>query len=114
MIGCLGLFGLASFITERRRKEACIRKVVGASVSNIVILLSKSFMQWVLLANIIAWPIAWYAMNRWLENFAYRTTIDWWVFALSGVLAMMIALLTVSYQAVKAATENPINALKYD
>jgi putative ABC transport system permease protein len=113
-VACLGLFGLASFTALQRTKEIGIRKVLGASVSGIVLLLSKEFAKWVLLANIIAWPVAWFAMSNWLENFAYRTEISPWLFPVSGVIALIIALLTVSFQAIKAAIANPVNALKYE
>jgi putative ABC transport system permease protein len=113
-IACLGLFGLVSFVTQQRFKEIGIRKVLGASVFEIVILLSKEFTMWVIYANLIAWPIAYYVMNNWLQNFAYRTNINWSVFIISGVLALIIALVTVSIQAVKAAIANPINSLKYE
>ena len=108
------LFGLAAFTAERRTKEIGIRKVLGATVTNVVALLSKDFVKLVLLANVIAWPVAWYAMNRWLQNFAYRIEISWWVFALAGGLALAIALLTVSTQAVRAALANPVEALRYE
>jgi putative ABC transport system permease protein len=110
----LGLFGLASFTAEQRTKEIGVRKVLGASVSNVVALLSKDFVKIVLIANILAWPLAYFAMNRWLENFAYRTDIEWWVFALAGGLALVIALLTVSTQAIKAALANPVESLRYE
>jgi putative ABC transport system permease protein len=113
-IACLGLLGLAIFNTERRVKEIGIRKVVGASVWRILILMVKDFTKWVLLANIIAIPAAWYAMNKWLQNFAYRIEISWWMFALSGGLVLIIALVTVSVQAIKAATANPVKSLKYE
>jgi putative ABC transport system permease protein len=113
-IGCLGLFGLASFTSEQRTKEVGIRKVLGASVSSIVRHLSKEFMLLVVIANIIAWPIAYFAMNRWLENFAYRIEIGWPVFVLSGAVALVISILTVSYQAIKAAVANPVEALRYE
>ncbi|MCJ7581300.1 MAG: ABC transporter permease, partial [Candidatus Aminicenantes bacterium] len=113
-ISCLGLFGLASFTAEQRTKEIGIRKVHGASIPNIVIILSKEFAKWVLLANIIAWPVAYFAMNKWLQNFAYKTEIGFWVFILSGSLALFIALFTVSSQAIRAATANPVDALKYE
>jgi putative ABC transport system permease protein len=113
-IACLGLFGLVSFVTQQRFKEIGIRKVLGASVIEIVVLLSKEFTRWVIYANIIAWPIAYYVMNNWLQNFAYRTNISWIVFILSGVLALIIALVTVSIQAIKAALSNPVNSLKYE
>ena len=113
-IACLGLFGLVSFVTQQRFKEIGIRKVLGASVLEIVILLSKEFTRWVIYANLIAWPIAFYVMNNWLQNFAYRTNIGWSVFVISGELALIIALVTVSIQAIKAALANPIEALHYD
>jgi putative ABC transport system permease protein len=113
-IACMGLFGLAAFTAEQRTKEIGVRKVLGASVSNIVQLLSKEFVKWVLLANIIAWPIVWYAMNKWLENFAYKIEIGWWVFILAGGIALIIALFMVSYQAIMAATANPVESLRYE
>ena len=113
-IACLGLLGLASFTAEQRTKEIGIRKVLGASVSNITFLLSKEFIKWVLIANIIAWPVAFYAMSNWLQNFAYRIHIGLGVFILSGIIAMLIAIFTVSYQAIKAANSNPVKALKYE
>ena len=113
-IACLGLFGLVSFVTQQRFKEIGIRKVLGASVLEIVVLLSKEFTRWVIYANLIAWPIAFYVMNNWLQNLAYRTNISWSVFVLSGVIALIIALITVSIQAVKAALANPVEALHYD
>lgn len=113
-IACLGLFGLASFTAERRIKEICIRKVLGASVREIVLLLSKEFTRWVLIANIIAWPIAYFVMNRWLQNFAYRINIGIGIFLLSAMIAFVIALATVSFQAVKAALSNPVDVLKYE
>jgi putative ABC transport system permease protein len=114
LIACSGLFGLTLLTVARRTKEIAIRKVNGASISSIVFLLSKQFAFLVLLSNIIAWPIAWYAMNRWLQNFAYRINIGWWMFVLAGLLALVIALLTVSYQAIKAARANPVDALRYE
>jgi putative ABC transport system permease protein len=113
-IACLGLFGLAAYAAERRTKEIGIRKVLGATVANVTGLLSKDFVKLVLLANLIAWPVAWYAMNKWLENFAYRIEISWWVFALAGGLALVIALLTVSAQAIRAALANPVESLRYE
>jgi putative ABC transport system permease protein len=94
-IACLGLFGLASFTAEKRTKEIGIRKVLGASVSGLVLLVSKEFTKWIILANIVAWPIAYLAMNNWLQNFAYRINIGLWIFLLAGALALVIALLTV-------------------
>ena len=113
-IACLGLFGLAAFTTEQRTKEIGIRKVLGASVPNILILLSKEFTKWVVLANVIAWPIAYFAMNSWLRNFAYRISIEWWMFILAAVLVLVVALCTVGFQAAKAALANPSDALRYE
>ncbi|MFC1563408.1 ABC transporter permease [candidate division KSB1 bacterium] len=114
VIACLGLFGLASYITERRTKEMGIRKTLGSSLSAIIILLSKEFIKWVIIANLIACPIAWYAMNRWLEGFAYKMSPGIDVFILSGVSAMIIALFAVSYQSIKTALANPVNSLRYE
>jgi putative ABC transport system permease protein len=114
LIACLGLLGLASFMAERKTKEIGIRKVLGASVDSILALLSKDFVKLVLLANLIAWPIAYYTMSRWLQNFSYRIDISWWVFLLAGGLVLLIALLTVSTQALKAALANPVEALRYE
>jgi putative ABC transport system permease protein len=113
-IACLGLFGLASYTTEQRTREIGVRKVMGATVSKIIILLSREFAKWVLVANIIAWPIAYFAMNKWLDNFAYRVNIGWTAFVLTAVLTSMIALLTVSYQSIKAAVANPADSLRYE
>ncbi|MEZ0482999.1 ABC transporter permease [Fibrella aquatica] len=112
LISCLGLFGLAAYAAEVRTKEIGVRKVLGASVASIVTLLSKDFLKLVLIAIIIAAPLAWYAMNKWLESFAYKIDIEWWVFALSGTLAVTIALITVSFQSVKAALMNPVKSLR--
>jgi putative ABC transport system permease protein len=114
LISCLGLFGLASFTTEQRTKEIGIRKVLGASLSNILLLLSREFTKWVLLANLIAWPIAYYAMWKWLQGFAYRIDLEFWIFLLSGIMAFFIALLTVVSKSLGAATTNPVNALRYE
>ena len=111
-ISCLGLFGLAMFLAEQRTKEIGVRKVLGATVGSIVALLSKDFLTLVLLALVIASPIAWYAMNRWLQGFAYRIQIEGWVFALAGLIAISIALLTVGFQSVKAALMNPVKSLR--
>jgi len=113
-ISCLGLFGLASFTTEQRTKEIGIRKVLGASVSNIILMLSNGFTRLVLISFIVAAPIAWWAMNKWLQNFAYRQPLGLGVFIWAGVLALGIALLTVSTQAIKAALANPVEALRYE
>lgn len=113
-IACLGLLGLAAFITEQRTKEIGIRKVLGASVPEVIALLSVQFAKWVLIANAIAWPLAYYVMNNWLKNFAYRTDISLWIFIVSGALALIVALLTVGSRAIKAATANPIESLRYE
>ncbi|HMQ49083.1 MAG TPA: ABC transporter permease [Saprospiraceae bacterium] len=112
LISCLGLFGLASFMAEQRTKEIGIRKVLGAQVGGLIALLSKDYLRLVTIALVIAGPIAWWAMNRWLQDFAYRIEISWWVFIVAGVAAVLIALLTVSYQAIKAALANPVKSLR--
>ena len=114
VIACLGLLGLASFTAESRTKEIGIRKVLGASVGGIVLMLSRQFTKWVLLASCIAWPVAYFIMFRWLKNFAYRTSIGIWPFVLSGAFAFLIAFLTVSYQSLKAAITNPVKSLRYE
>ena len=111
-IGCLGLYGLVSFVAVQKTKEIGIRKVLGASLTNIVALLSKDFLKLVLIANIIAWPLAWWAMQQWLQDFTYRTEVGWWMFAVAGVGALLLALITISVQAIKAGLANPVNALK--
>ena len=111
-ISCLGLFGLASYSAEKRIKEIGIRKVMGASVQSIISLLSKHFIRLVIVANLLAWPLAWFAIHRWLEDYAYRIAISWWVFVVAGVLAMAIALVTVSILAFRAAVSNPVNSLR--
>jgi len=113
-IACLGLFGLAAFVADRKTKEIGIRKILGSSVIKIVNDLNKSFIKWVLIANLIAWPAAWYFMNNWLRNFAYRIDLSWWMFVLAAVLALLVALLTVSFQSIKAALKNPADALRYE
>ena len=112
VISCLGLFGLASFSAEKRIKEVGIRRVMGATVQSVVSLLSKDFLRLVLIANLVAWPIAWFAVNKWLLDFAFRINISWWVFVMSGIAAMLIALVTVSFQAIKAAVANPVESLR--
>jgi putative ABC transport system permease protein len=113
-IACLGIFGLASFTAEQKTKEIGIRKVMGASVTTIIKLINKEFLKLVLVSNIIAWPIAWYFMKNWLNNFTYRIDLTIWPFALSGIIAIFIALASVSYQALKASSTNPVNALRYE
>ena len=112
IISCLGLFGLATFTAEQRTKEIGIRKVLGASVQGLVALLSKDFLRLVLIAVIIASPLAWYVMNKWLQNFAYQTSIGWQVFALTTLIAVVIAFVTISFQAIKAAIINPVKSLR--
>lgn len=112
IISCLGLFGLAAFMAEQRTREIGIRKVLGASVQNLIYLLSFDFLKLVALSFVFAAPAAWFIMNKWLQDFAYRINITWWVFVVAGLLAMVIALLTVSFQAVKAARANPIKSLR--
>lgn len=111
-IACLGLFGLSAFTITQRIKEIGVRKVLGANVGSIVALLSKDFLRLVLIAALIAFPVAWYSMNSWLKDFAYRIDIQWWVFVLAAVAATLVALLTVSYQAIKAALANPVKSLR--
>ncbi|WP_372648578.1 ABC transporter permease [Draconibacterium sp.] len=113
-IACLGLFGLISYSSVQRKKEIGVRKINGAKVIEVITLLNRDFIKWVAIAFVVACPIAWYAMHKWLENFAYKTTLSWWIFALAGVLALGIALLTVSWQSWRAATRNPVEALRYE
>lgn len=113
-ISCLGILGLATFSSERRAKEIGIRKVHGASVRELMVLLNKDFMKWVAIAFVVACPVGWYAMNKWLQDFAYRTEISWWIFAASGLAALVIALLTVNWQTWRASTRNPVETLRYE
>jgi putative ABC transport system permease protein len=113
-IACLGLFGLAAFSTERRTKEIGIRKVLGGSVPGIAWLLSREFTRWVLLANLIAWPAAFWIMQDWLGRFAYRTSIGILTFLLAGLSALLVSLLTITYHAVKAAFADPVESLRYE
>ena len=113
-ISCIGLFGLSLFVIERRKKEIGVRKVNGAKITEVMFLLNKDFIRWVLIAFVIACPLAWFIMLKWLENFAFKTNLSWWVFALSGALALIIAALTVTYHSWKAATRNPVEALRYE
>jgi putative ABC transport system permease protein len=112
IIACLGLFGLASYSAERRIKEVGIRKVLGASVFNLAALLSGSFIKLVIVSIVIAWAISWFLMNKWLQDFAYRINLSLWVFVAAGLVAILIALFTVSFQAIKAAISNPVNSLR--
>ena len=112
IISCLGLFGLAAFTAERRTKEIGVRKVLGASVSGIALLVSKDFFKLVAVSCIVAFPIAWWMMNGWLKNYQYRIAISWWIFLAAGIAAILIALITVSFQAIKAAVANPVKSLR--
>jgi ABC-type antimicrobial peptide transport system permease subunit len=112
VISCLGLFGLVAYTAERRTKEIGIRKVLGASAAGLVRLLSKDFLQLAVISNLVAFPVAWLAMNYWLQSYAYRIDITWWMFLVAGAVLMLIALITVSYQAIKAALANPVKSLR--
>jgi putative ABC transport system permease protein len=114
VIACLGLFGLASFTAELKTKEIGIRKVLGASIGGLVFLMSKEFTKWVLVANLIAWPTSYLIMKEWLNEFAYRINIGFGTFLLAAFLALVIALLTVLFQSIKAATANPVDSIKYE
>jgi putative ABC transport system permease protein len=113
-IACLGLLGLTAFITEQRTKEIGIRKVLGASASQVLLLLTRQFALLVLIANLIAWPVAYWISRNWLQDFAFRTTLTVWVFALSAGLALIVALLMVSFQSIRAALANPVDSLRYE
>ena len=113
-IASLGLLGLTAYITEQRTKEIGIRKVLGASIPEILLLLSKEFTKWVIIGNIIAWPIAYFIITKWLQNFAYKTNIGIWIFLISGIIAFLIALITISTQTIKAASSNPVKSLRYE
>jgi putative ABC transport system permease protein len=114
LIGCLGLFGLSTFSAEQRTKEVGIRKVVGASIPNVILLLVREFTKWVLLAVVVAWPVGYFLMDKWLQNFSYRIDLGMGTFILAALLALVIAIATVSYQAVKTALTNPVNSLRYE
>ncbi|MDB5148631.1 MAG: FtsX-like permease family protein, partial [Mucilaginibacter sp.] len=111
-ISCLGLFGLATYTAQVKNKEIGIRKVLGASVTNITAMLSRDFLILVLIAIVIASPIAWYAMNKWLMDYAYRAELHWWLIAVAGGAAVLIAFVTISFQAIKAALANPVKSLR--
>jgi putative ABC transport system permease protein len=112
LISCLGLFGLSAHASEIRTKEIAIRKTIGATIAQIVQLLSKEFMVLVLIGNIIAWPLAWWAMHTWLENFTYHISVHWVVFVVASIISILVAVATVSYHAIKTAMTNPVNALR--
>ena len=114
IIACLGLFALSSYLIEQRTKEVGIRKVFGARIFDAIFLLNTGFLKWVLIASVIAVPVSYYTMHRWLDNFAYKTALDWWIFFLAGVLASGIAILTVSWQSWRAASRNPVESLRYE
>jgi len=113
-IASLGLFGMASFMAEKRTKELGIRKTLGATTYSLVMMLLQKFTIWVVLANVIAWPIAWWFLKDWLANFAYHIEQQWWIFLLGAILALSIAVFTVLYQALKTARINPVNSLRYE
>jgi len=111
-IACIGLLGLAAYATQQRTREISIRKIMGASEGSIVTMLSKDFLKLVLLSSVIAFPIAWWGMNKWLQDFAYRIDVGWWIFIVAALAALLIALFTISTQAIKAAITNPIKSLR--
>jgi putative ABC transport system permease protein len=113
-IACMGLFGLAAYTAEQRTKEMGIRKVLGASVYNIFYLLSSEFTKWIILSSLIAWPLSYYFMSQWLENFAYRISLTPFTFILSAFIALAVSLITVSFQAFKTAISNPVESLRYE
>ena len=114
IVATLGLFGLSSFTAEQKKKEIGVRKVLGATIPGLFVLMVREYARWVLLANVIAWPIAYYAMSLWLTNFAYRIDVPLLVFPLSGLAALLVAVIAVGYQSISAATTNPIESIKYE
>ena len=114
IIACLGLFGLATFLAEQKTKEIGIRKVLGASIPSLLFMLLKEFLKWILIANLIAWPLSYYFMDKWLQDYAFRIDISWWIFVITGFMSVFIAIATVSFQAIKAAVTNPLNSLRYE
>ena len=114
LVACLGLLGLVSFTSEIRTKEIGIRKVLGASTGRVIVLLSKEFIKWIILANIVAWPLAWFMMNKWLQNFAYRVNIGWIVFVLAALVTVFIAIFTFIFQTIKTASADPVVSLRYE
>ena len=113
-IACLGLFGLASFATKQRTKEIGIRKIIGATIPHIMWLLNSEFLKLTVLGCFLAWPVAYFVMDKWLQNFPYRVSMQWWVFLLSSIAACVVALLSISYQSIKSATANPVDSLRYE
>ena len=110
----MGLLGLSAYLIEQRTKEIGIRKVLGSSVPGIISLLVLQFLKWVLIANVVAWPVAYLVMRQWLQNFAYKTSITLWIFLLAGGLAVVIAVMTIAYQSIKAALNNPVDSLRFE
>lgn len=111
-ISCLGLYGLSAFMAEQRTKEIGVRKVLGVTVTSVVALLSQDFLKLIIIAILIAAPIDWYTMNNWLHGFAYQTSLEWWLIVLAGIIATVVALLTISFQTIKAALANPVKSLR--
>ncbi|MBK8883206.1 MAG: hypothetical protein IPN67_12730 [Bacteroidales bacterium] len=114
IIACLGLFGLTSFMARRRTKEIGIRRINGSTIPEVILMLDKYFLNWIIWAIALAFPLAWYAMHLWLRNFAYKTDLSWWIFGVACLLVLCIALITVSWQSWRAATRNPVEALRYE
>jgi hypothetical protein len=114
LISCLGLFGLAAFLAEQRTKEIGVRKILGAGIPRIISTLAGGFLKWVVLANIIAWPVTYFIMTRWLEGYAYHTKLSGWIFLTAAIISLSIALATVSFQTLRSASRNPVNAIKYE
>ena len=113
-ISCLGLLGLVAFTLAQRTKEIGIRKVLGCSVPGIAFLLSKDILKWILAANLLAWPVSYYALSRWMHNFPYRSRMDFWIFVMAGAMTLIIAMATIGYKSIKAATANPVDSLRYE
>ena len=114
LLSCLGLMGISGLLVARRFKEVGIRKTNGATVRQVILLLNRDLLKWVLVAYVLACPAAWFVMKRWLQNFAYQTSISWWIFALAGLAALMISVLTITLQIYRVARQNPVNALRYE
>ncbi len=114
ILSCMGLFALSSYALTRKTKEIGIRRVNGAKIYEVMVMLNTDFIKWIVIAFAIATPVAWFSLHKWLENFATRTTLSWWIFALAGIIALGIAIITVSWQSWRAATRNPVEALRYE